>query len=105
MRGPDLAAAPYSAQKSSVLPLYEVSSLLNLPVAGQLVLFRGVILLGCISEYLSGASSRETEPESVQNADDGLGVGHAAAADHGVPSYDRGGQVKLHSLLKSEPCL
>lgn len=69
------------------------------------MLLRGVIVFGCISEYLSGAPSRETEPESVQNADDGLGVGHAAAANHGVPSYDRGGQVKLHSLLKSEPCL
>jgi hypothetical protein len=30
MRGPDLAAAAYSTPKSSVLPLYEVSSLLNL---------------------------------------------------------------------------
>lgn len=29
MRGPDLAAAPYSTQKSSVLPLYEVSCYLN----------------------------------------------------------------------------
>lgn len=29
MRGLDLAAAPYSTQKSSVLPLYEVSSCLN----------------------------------------------------------------------------
>lgn len=32
MRGPDLAAAPYSTQKSSVLPLYEVSCYLNLCV-------------------------------------------------------------------------
>ena len=29
VRGPELAAAPYSTQKSSVLPLYEVSSYLN----------------------------------------------------------------------------
>lgn len=29
MRGPDLAAASYSTQKSSVLPLYEVSSYLS----------------------------------------------------------------------------
>lgn len=34
MRGPDLAAAPYSTQKSSVLPLYEVSCYLNLCVTG-----------------------------------------------------------------------
>jgi len=31
-RGPDLAAAVYSTQKSSVLPLYEVSSYLDLCV-------------------------------------------------------------------------
>lgn len=59
-------------------------------------------MIHCISEYLPGASSREAEPESVQNADDGLGAGHAAAANRGVPSYDRGGQVSTVRAFSSE---
>lgn len=37
MRGPDLAAAPYSTQKSSVLPLCEVSSYLSLCVSYKIM--------------------------------------------------------------------
>lgn len=65
------------------------------------VWFRSVRPLHCVSECLSGASGGAAEPQPVQNADDGLGVGHAAAANHGVPSHDRGGQVLALAALRA----